>query len=96
MGKLRRNFADIKGLNDMTSNDFDGVHSLLLGNLTSPLKFLSCCLGGAAIRRDEHFIVGLFRVHDVRESLTQSSSDCFDFSNCHTSSSFPFSSTTSS
>ena len=96
MGKLRRHFSDIKRLDDMTGNDFDGIHSLLLGNLTSPLKFLSCCIGGAAIRRDEHFIVGLFRVHDVRESLTQSSSDCFDFSNCHTSSNFPFSSTTSS
>ena len=96
MGKLRRNFADIKGLNDMTGNDFDGIHPLLLGNLSRPFKLLSCCLSGAAIRRDEHFLIGLFRIHDVRESLTQSSSDCFDFSNCHTSSSFPFSSTTSS
>ena len=96
MGKLRRDLANIKGLDDMAGNNFDGIHPLLLGNFSRPFKFLSRCLSGTSIGRDKHFIIGLLRIHDVRKSLVQSSSDCFDLSNCHTSSSFPFSSTTSS
>ena len=96
MRKLWRYLANIKGLDDMAGNNFDGIHPLLLGNFSRPFKFLSRCLGCTSVGRDKHFIVGLLRVHDVRKSLVQSSSDCFDLSNCHTSSSFPFSSTTSS
>ena len=96
VGKLRRDLSDFKGLDHMTGYDPDRSHPFLLGYFPRPFKFSRCGLAGTAVGRDQQLLVGLFGIQNVRDCLAQSSSDCFDFSNCHTASIFSFSSSISS
>ena len=96
VGKLRRDLSDFKGLDHMTGYDPDRIHPFLLGYFPRPFKFPRCGLAGTAVGRDQQLLVGLFGIQNVRDCLAQSSSDCFDFSNCHTASIFSFSSSISS
>ena len=76
--------------------DPDRIHPFLLGYFPRPFKFPRCGLAGTAVGRDQQLLVCLFGIQNVRDCLAQSSSDCFDFSNCHTASIFSFSSSISS
>ena len=96
VGKLRCDFSNFKGLDHMTGYDPDRIHPFLLGYFPRPFKFPRCGLAGTAVGRDQQLLVGLFGIQNVRDCLAQSSSDCFDFSNCHTASIFSFSSSISS
>ena len=96
VGKLRCDLSDFKGLDHMTGYDPDRIHPFLLGYLPRPFKFPRCGLAGTAVGRDQQLLVCLFGIQNVRDCLAQSSSDCFDFSNCHTASIFSFSSSISS
>ena len=96
VGKLRCDLSNFKGLDHMTGYDPDRIHPFLLGYFPRPLKFPRCGLAGTAVGRDQQLLIGLFGIQNVRDCLAQSSSDCFDFSNCHTASIFSFSSSISS
>ena len=96
VGKLRCDLSNFKGLDHMTGYDPDRIHPFLLGYFPRPFKFPRCGLAGTAVGRDQQLLVGLFGIQNVRDCLAQSSSDCFDFSNCHTASIFSFSSSISS
>ena len=96
VGKFRRDLSDFKGLDHMTGYDPDRIHPFLLGYFSRPFKFPRCGLAGTAVGRDQQLLIGLFGIQNVRDCLAQSSSDCFDFSNCHTASIFSFSSSISS
>ena len=96
VGKLRCDLSNFKGLGHMTGYDPDRIHPFLLGYFPRPFKFPRCGLAGTAVGRDQQLLVGLFGIQNVRDCLAQSSSDCFDFSNCHTASIFSFSSSISS
>ena len=96
VGKLRCDLSDFKGLDHMTGYDPDRIHPFLLSYFPRPFKFPRCGLAGTAVGRDQQLLVCLFGIQNVRDCLAQSSSDCFDFSNCHTASIFSFSSSISS
>ena len=96
VGKFRCDLSDFKGLDHMTGYDPDRIHPFLLGYFSRPFKFPRCGLAGTAVGRDQQLLIGLFGIQNVRDCLAQSSSDCFDFSNCHTASIFSFSSSISS
>ena len=96
VGKLRCDLSNFEGLDHMTGYDPDRIHPFLLGYFPRPFKFPRCGLAGTAVGRDQQLLVGLFGIQNVRDCLAQSSSDCFDFSNCHTESIFSFSSSISS
>ena len=96
VGKLRCDLSNFKGLDHMTGYDPDRIHPFLLGYFPRPFKFPRCGLAGTAVGRDQQLLVCLFGIQNVRDCLAQSSSDCFDFSNCHTASIFSFSSSISS
>ena len=94
---FRRDFSDIKRLNQVPCNHLRHLHSLLDSEISRPLKFLCRCVAGSTSERGNiELIVSLCRVEYVGKRLVYSSSDWLDFSNCHISFCLSFSSVTSS
>ena len=94
---FRRDFSDIKRLNQVPGNYLRHLHSLLDSEIPCPLKFFGRRIAGSTPERGNiELVICLFRIKDVGKRFVYSSPDWLDFSNCHISFCLSFSSVTSS
>ena len=94
---FRRDFSDIKRLDQVPGNYLRHLHSLLDGKVARPLKFFCRSIAGSTPKRGNiELVIRLLRIKDVGKRLVYSSPDWLDFSNCHISFCLSFSSVTSS
>ena len=94
---FRCHFTDIKRLYQVPSDDGRNLRSLLCCKVSCPFKFLRSRITGSTSKRgNKQLIIRLLRINDVGDCLIHSSSDWFDFSNCHISFCLSFRSATSS